>query len=332
MNSSKLICQKTQAKKQYNPANILVVDDETELERLIEQRFRKQIRNQEFHFEFVNTGSEALIHLRTKRKIDVILTDINMPEMDGLTFLKLLPNIDQYLKAVVVSAYSDIRNIRTAMNHGAFDFLFKPVDFQDLETTIYKTLAYVQKARERQQNLQQIQDKLAYEALHDWLTGLPNRRWFMKALNHSIQSNLRYPNRCFAVFFIDLDQFKVINDNLGHSAGDRVLQCLAVQLQKCVRVTDRVARLGGDEFAVLLEEVQGRDEVTKIAQRILEELARPLQINGCEVRSGCSIGIILNTIGYQRAEEILQDADKAMYVAKARGKGRYVIFDSILLG
>ncbi|EAZ90843.1 response regulator [Crocosphaera chwakensis] len=133
---------------------ILVVDDEIELERLIKQRFRKKIRAKEFDFVFVHNGAEAIEHLTEEDQIDVVLTDINMPEIDGLTLLDLLPDINQTLKAVVVSAYSDLSNIRTAMNRGAFDFLTKPIDFQDLEITLKKTLQYVRKIKETQEKLE----------------------------------------------------------------------------------------------------------------------------------------------------------------------------------
>jgi signal transduction histidine kinase len=138
-------------------ACILVVDDEIELERLIKQRLRKQIKAQEFEFLFAHDGKEALDILQNQRQIDLILADINMPEMDGLTLLELLPQVDSTLKAVVMSAYGDIQNIRKAMNGGAFDFLTKPIDFQDLEITIKKTLNFVRQTREQRHQLQQAQ-------------------------------------------------------------------------------------------------------------------------------------------------------------------------------
>ncbi|NES02199.1 MAG: response regulator [Okeania sp. SIO2F4] len=137
-------------------AKILVVDDEIELQRLIKQRFRKNIRAKEFDFVFVQNGVEALNKLKQKCQIDVILTDLNMPEMDGLTLLGKLSDIDDNIKAVVLSAYGDLTNIRTAMNRGAFDFLIKPIDFQDLEATIKKTLQFVRKMRKKQQQLEKM--------------------------------------------------------------------------------------------------------------------------------------------------------------------------------
>jgi sigma-B regulation protein RsbU (phosphoserine phosphatase) len=141
-------------------AKILVVDDEPQLERLIKQRFRKKIKNQEYEFIFSQNGPQALEILKQNGGIDIVLTDINMPKMDGLTFLTKLDDMSTTLKAVMVSAYGDMKNIRSAMNRGAYDFVTKPIDFEDLETTINKALKELellkiaQKAREELTHIQ----------------------------------------------------------------------------------------------------------------------------------------------------------------------------------
>jgi len=142
------------------PAKILVVDDELELERLIKQRLRKSIREKEIELVFARNGNEALEKLQSDREIVMVLTDINMPEMDGLTLLNKLQEVDQNLKAVVISAYGDMNNIRTAMNSGAFDFLTKPLNFEDLVITIHKTLDNVKQAQETLARLQHAQLQL----------------------------------------------------------------------------------------------------------------------------------------------------------------------------
>lgn len=121
-------------------ATILVVDDEPDMELLVSHKFRRQIRNGEFNFLFAGDGEEALTVLKDEPKVDMILSDINMPRMDGLTLLRRLKELDDELRAVIVSAYGDMSNIRAAMNLGAFDFVTKPIEFDDLETTIHKTL------------------------------------------------------------------------------------------------------------------------------------------------------------------------------------------------
>jgi signal transduction histidine kinase len=142
------------------PARILIVDDELELERLIKQRLRKKIIAKELELIFVHNGKEALEKLKSENQIDMVLTDINMPEMDGLTLLHKLREIDETLKAVVISAYGDMKNIRTAMNCGAVDFITKPINFEDLAITINKTLKDVKEVRETLKQLQQTQLQL----------------------------------------------------------------------------------------------------------------------------------------------------------------------------
>jgi diguanylate cyclase (GGDEF)-like protein len=312
---------------------ILVVDDEIELERLIKQRFRRQIRSKQFEFIFARNGREALDKLQQSEDaalFGVVLTDLNMPEMDGFILLGVLPEIDETLKAVVVSAYSDLKNIRAAMNRGAFDFLTKPIDFEDLEITLNKTLRFVQDMREKQRLLQAAQAKLAYDASHDELTRLPNRVLFMDLLSHAIQMTARHDDYQYAVMFLDLDRFKLVNDSLGHSVGDELLKGVATRLRNCVRSADTVARFGGDEFVILVEQFHEIHEVTKIAQRIQEQLSVPFSLDDYAVHTGTSIGITFSSIGYQHPEEVLRDADAAMYRAKAEGKGRYIIFDPAL--
>jgi len=130
------------------PAKILVVDDEPDLKLLIQQKFRRQIRDGQYDFLFAHNGVEALAQLEANPNVDLVLSDINMPEMDGLTLLTKLPAVANQLKAVMVSAYGDLQNIRTAMNRGAFDFVTKPIDFQDLELTIQKTVDELLKIRD----------------------------------------------------------------------------------------------------------------------------------------------------------------------------------------
>ena len=130
------------------PAKILVVDDEPDLELLIRQKFRKKIRQNELQFVFARNGVDALSQLQTEPDIDIVLTDINMPEMDGLALLTKLNEQNSHIKAIIISAYGDIENIRAAMNRGAFDFLTKPIDFQDLEITTNKTLQYVKQMKQ----------------------------------------------------------------------------------------------------------------------------------------------------------------------------------------
>ena len=129
-------------------AKILVVDDEADLELLVKQKFRRKIRENIYEFVFAQNGEEALVKVKEHPDLDIILSDINMPVMDGLTLLSRLPEANPMLKAVVVSAYGDMQNIRTAMNRGAFDFVVKPVDFEDLDLTMEKTILHVKQLQD----------------------------------------------------------------------------------------------------------------------------------------------------------------------------------------
>jgi diguanylate cyclase (GGDEF)-like protein len=162
---------------------------------------------------------------------------------------------------------------------------------------------------------------------HDHLTGLPNRSLFMDRLQHAIRRSRRHEDSLCAVLFLDLDRFKVVNDSLGHMIGDQLLVTIARRLEKCARLSDTVARLGGDEFTILLEDIKDVRSATRIAERIQQELRLPLKLNGQEVFPTTSIGIALSAAHYERAEELLRDADAAMYRAKSSGKACYAVFD-----
>ncbi|MDM9581685.1 MULTISPECIES: EAL domain-containing protein [unclassified Nostoc] len=174
----------------------------------------------------------------------------------------------------------------------------------------------------------QVEEQLRHNAFHDALTGLPNRAFFMESLKHTLQRAKRQKSYLFAVLFLDLDRFKVINDSLGHLKGDQFLIAIANRLEVCIRSTDIAARLGGDEFTILLDEIQNVSEAIKVAERIQQELTLPLELDGQEVFTTASIGIALSsTVDYDQPENLLRDADTAMYRAKALGKARYELFN-----
>jgi diguanylate cyclase (GGDEF)-like protein/PAS domain S-box-containing protein len=172
-----------------------------------------------------------------------------------------------------------------------------------------------------------MEEQLRHDALHDALTGLPNRMFFMERLSHAIQRSKRREDFQFAVLFLDLDRFKVINDSLGHHVGDELLRTVAGRLQCCLRNEDTVARFGGDEFAILLEETTGVDDASRVAERIQTELAAPVSLGGFEVFTSASIGIALSSSAYERPEYLLRNADMAMYRAKSSGQSTFEIFD-----
>jgi diguanylate cyclase (GGDEF)-like protein len=174
------------------------------------------------------------------------------------------------------------------------------------------------------------EQQLVHETLHDSLTGLPNRAFLYGALERALSRLQRDPDHRFAVLFLDLDRFKVVNDSVGHLYGDQMLQQAGERLAACVRESDVVARLGGDEFALLLEDVQLPEDACHTAQRVIQSLSEPMYIGGKELFTSASIGITLGNSRYRKPEELLRDADVAMYRAKAHGRHRFEIFDERL--
>jgi len=186
-----------------------------------------------------------------------------------------------------------------------------------------RTLALEDEITQRKQ----AETLLKHTAAHDSLTGLPNRTVFLDLLNHAISCSKRKEDFSFAVLFLDLDRFKVVNDSLGHHAGDVLLKIIARELLAIVRDKDTVARLGGDEFVILIEDLSSNDEAFDVAMRITKFLQEPFTIDNQLVYTGTSIGISFSHKRYSDANTMLRDADTAMYHAKDNGRGRYEVFD-----
>jgi diguanylate cyclase (GGDEF)-like protein len=171
------------------------------------------------------------------------------------------------------------------------------------------------------------EEQLLHDAFHDALTGLPNRALFRDRLQNAINRSRRMKDYLYAVMFFDVDRFKVINDSLGHAIGDALLVEISKRMRDCVRPGDTVARLGGDEFAVLLENISDVTDVKTVVERIQKEFVAAFLVEGNEIYVTQSIGIALELDRYEQPDQVLSDADIAMYAAKSKGKARYEIFD-----
>ncbi len=169
------------------------------------------------------------------------------------------------------------------------------------------------------------EEQLAHQAFYDSLTNLPNRALFMQRLEHALHASRRR-RKPVAVMFLDLDDFKKVNDTFGHQAGDLVLARLAERLHACVRPTDTVARIGGDEFTVLLDATDWRDDAIAVAERIVTELKRPFDVDGHPAFVSASVGLAFSDPDHHSASDLLREADVALYHAKSAGKGRYIVF------
>jgi diguanylate cyclase (GGDEF)-like protein/PAS domain S-box-containing protein len=215
-----------------------------------------------------------------------------------------------------VSSGAGARGVEAAVGPRVFSWTYHP----------HAALGAVHVFGEEVTERKRVEDRLLHHATHDPLTGLPNRHLFMERLGRAL---LRFQSTggVFAVLFLDLDRFKVVNDSLGHHVGDELLQVIAERLRASVRLNDTVARFGGDEFAVLLEELADLDEAGEIAGRLGQAVSAPVNLGGYEVFTSASIGIALSSSGQDRPEYLLRNADVAMYRAKGNGANRYEVFD-----
>ena len=198
---------------------------------------------------------------------------------------------------------------------------------EQAERHVQELNAYIAEQERISRVLEETKEHFRHAAFHDSLTGLPNRAMFTELLKAEIENSNRRHGHMFAVLFLDLDRFKNINDSLGHTHGDLLLVAFAERLERALRPVDTLARFGGDEFAILLSGMTDATDAVRVAQRISEELSQPFVLDKNSAFATSSIGIALSSTGYDRPEDILRDADTAMYRAKENGKARYEVFD-----
>lgn len=233
--------------------------------------------------------------------------------------------------AATVMREGVVRNLPTSCRLIARDGTERPIGdtaapVRDDQGNITGVVLTFQDITERKQ----VEERLLSTAFYDGLTQLPNRVLFVDRLRHAAERARRREDYRFAVLFLDLDDFKAINDRFGHLIGNQLLVAIARRLETCLRAADTVARLGGDEFGILLEEIKDISDATYVADRIQAALAFPLNLSGHEVFTTVSIGIALSTTGYDQPENLLRDADTAMYQAKLQRQAHYVVFDGAM--
>jgi diguanylate cyclase (GGDEF)-like protein/PAS domain S-box-containing protein len=207
----------------------------------------------------------------------------------------------------------------------AVSLLVAPVRLSESATGLFHTFRDIRRQKEQEARLQ-------YSAMHDPLTGLPNRALFLDRLRLTLARLQRRPDRLFAVMFLDIDNFKHVNDTFGHAGGDALLLEVTRRLHECLRPQDTVARYGGDEFAVLLDEAGNCDDIARVADRIQAAVQKPAVLEEEAVTVSVSIGITVVTPSYQRAEDVVRAADLAMYMAKVNGKAQYAFAPAPLGG
>lgn len=335
--------------------SILVVDDVADNLQILATTLSKQGYQ-------VRCAKNGLTALRGASTIlpDLILLDIKMPDLDGYEVCQKLKNTEatRNIPVIFLSALDDVIDRVKAFEVGGVDYISKPIKVeevlarvknqitlqsakakiselnQELEKRVHQRTLELrnanQKLRQEIIERQRVQQQLVYDALHDGLTGLPNRTLLMERIDFTIGHAQRNPGYMYALLFIDLDRFKIINDSLGHLIGDKLLVAVSNLLQECLRESDIVARLGGDEFVILLDGISHPQDATLIGERIQQKLRAPFELQGQHIFTTASIGIVFGSVEYSSASNLLRDADIAMYRAKAKGKARYEIFDQTM--
>jgi diguanylate cyclase (GGDEF)-like protein len=351
---------------------ILVIDDNTD----IHEDFRKTLSRKSFGVDLeddeaflfgsqpvvetqsrefdIDTASQghlglAMVEaaLREGRPYQLAFVDMRMPPgWDGVETISRLWQADPSLQVVICTAYSDYSWDQIVEKLGITDRLLilkKPFDDAEvcqLASAMTGKWLVTQQAQIKIDDMEVLVEKRTAElrdvALRDTLTSLPNRIFFNDLLSRSIALHRRDPQRMFAVFFLDIDRFKIVNDSLGHHIGDRLLISIAERLCKAHRKEDVItsmtectaARVGGDEFLILIEGIKHYHDAMTVAERLLGVLAEPFKVDDHTIKITASIGITTSAQSYATLDEMIRDADTAMYRAKAAGKNRFVIFDT----
>ena len=292
---------------------VLLVEDNPADTRLLKEYFG-ELRETPFLVSETDCISGAIDHV-AKRHFDVILLDLSLPDSHGLETIHRMHTHAPGMALIVLTGVDDDELALGAMRHGAQDYLVKgKFDIQLLSRAIRYTI-------ERKRSEAAIK-KLAY---YDTLTGLPNRVLFSDRLKQAIVMAER-DKRDTALLFLDLDNFKNVNDSIGHTYGDRLLKITADRIQGCLRGSDTVARIGGDEFVVILPLVTGAEDVSKVAAKILDCLNKTVRFEEHEIYSSASIGISVFPDDGATADELLKNADIALYQAKERGRNNFQFF------
>lgn len=304
---------------------LLYVEDDLQIQKLIINMLARKFP--QLTLLHAENGKNGLNLFSTKHP-DIIVTDIRMPVMDGFQMIKEIKALDNDARIIVLTAASDTDFILDAVDLGINHYVLKPIKMEKFVAAIKHCLESVDMERRlRKQN-----EEIRHMAYYDPLTGLPNRQLFNELIHLALAQAQRHNrNRLLAVLFLDLDRFKVVNDTLGHSVGDKLLQAVAHRLKQCCqRDRDTVARRGGDEFIILLPELDSTQEAVRVAMKIIDAFAEPFIIPDHELFIGTCIGISIFPDDGTDGETLVKHADMAMYRAKEGGRGCYHLYNQTM--
>ena len=312
---------------------ILIAEDDAMTRRLLQ----KALALAGYEVIAVENGRMALEHLSSKNGPRLALLDWLMPGLNGLEVCREIRRHSEYpyIYMILLTARTSKEDVVRGLEAGADDYLTKPFDLEELKARL--------RCGER---ILKLEDKVTYDALHDPLTRLPNRAFFLERLTLCVSWGILHPEYKFAVLSIDMDRFKVVNDSLGNCIGDWLLVQIAERLLGSIRRDDALlhstnargvadeldgcgilARLGGDKFTILLDNIRNASEGIRVAERIQKTIQAPFDVDGQSVFTTASIGIAFSGTGYSAAEDMLGDANTAMARAKSLGKARYEMCD-----
>ena len=323
---------------------ILIVDDERFFSTLLQN-----ILEDSYHTVLASSAPEAFQALN-EQSIDLILLDIVMPEVDGYQLCQQLKASELFdnIPIIFLTVKSEMADEIKGFDLGAVDYITKPISPPIVQSRVATQLALAKANKKLIQHAQDLEllvsqrtvelsreiaekqkvyEKLHYLANYDQLTLLPNRNLFNERLAYAYKLAKRN-GTSFSLLLIDLDRFKHVNDSLGHHIGDLLLEQVGQRLSKSLRGVDTVARLGGDEFTVTLTELQSKEDASIVADKIIDELAKPFEIHGQSIQIGSSIGITCYPDDGEDLGAMLKNADMAMYEVKAKGKNAYAFFSS----
>ncbi|MEH1938368.1 MAG: EAL domain-containing protein [Nostoc sp.] len=335
--------------------DILIIDDMADNLRVLSSILTREGYNvrKALNWQMALTATQTVLP-------DLILLDIMMPEVDGYEICQTFKawELTADIPVIFISALDDVFDKVKAFKVGGVDYITKPFEFQEVLVRVQNQLALrsarleilklnveledrvkqrtgelekaLQKLQQEITSRQKLQSKLLDIALHDSLTGLPNRVLFIRRLENALNRAKQESSYQFAVLFLDCDRFKVINDSLGHPVGDELLIAIAHRLQGCLIPIDTLARLGGDEFGIILENITDINIAIQVAERIIQQLSLAFKLSRYEVFMNASIGISWGNKDYDRPEYLLRDADTAMYRAKAQGRANYHVFNPVM--
>jgi diguanylate cyclase (GGDEF)-like protein len=290
------------------PDKILVVDDDEQITKLL----HFFLNSKGFRCETATNGREAL-EMMQREEFDVVITDIKMPELDGISFTRELLKIHPDTIVMVMTGFTSEYTEEDALDTGASDFIKKPFTLAEFSARLQRMI----RDRKRLCDLKDL-------AFLDAVTGLPNRKMFLDRATQSLANGKRY-HHLLAFYFLDVDNFKAVNDSFGHDAGDLLLKGIATRLSEKLRKIDTLARIAGDEFIVMAR-LSRSEDAGVIASRILEALSPPFSFPRYTGSVSCSIGISLFPGDGEDTETLIKKADSAMYQAKERGGNNYQFY------